>query len=348
MHVALDTHPLYTGRGGVARYVTGLQAGLASACPEVQVAPVAWPVASEGVGSLHRAVNTVYRELLWPRRQGRAQLRASGAELWHSTALPLWPEKRLPHVVTLHDLAPLRHPERYRRWARLRATARLRMAAQARHLICVSQFSADEAMALLGLPANRLTVVPNGVSTLPDGGHPPPGLPAEFFLFVGSLEPGKNLALLAEVWATARSEGRPLPPLWVVGERWTGVAAETAQPEWHYTGHLDDATLAALYRRARALVFPSRYEGFGLPVAEAMAAGCPVVAAPVASLPEVGGDAVLWTPLEAVAWRAALTRLVKDADLVTDLGRAGQARASRFSWQTCARETCAVWRQVLG
>lgn len=346
MHVALDTHPLYTGRGGVARYVRGLGEGLRQACPDLRVTEVVWPVDNTAFRQPARALRTAWRELVWARTSGPRRLAQSGAQLLHATALPLWTPRDLPQVVTLHDLALLRHPERYRAWQRRRARARLAMAAAADRLVCVSRFTADEARVLLDVPASRLVVVPNGVTPLP-AGVPVPGLPDEFFLFVGSLEPGKNLALLAEVWQSARESGHPLPPLVIVGERWSGVARETAADGWIYLGAVPDAALATLYGRARALLFPSRYEGFGLPVVEALAAGCPVVAAPVASLPEVGGEAVHWTPLESPAWRARIEALGRDPAPAADRNAAGRAHAARFTWARCARETVAVWREVV-
>lgn len=347
MKVAIDMHPLHTTRAGVARYLRGLLGGLRAACPEVEIATVAWPYDNFEYRQPLRAWRTFYREEIWARGEGPRALERSGADLWFSPALPLFGGKGKPHVATVHDLAPLRHPERYRMWQRLRARRRLLMAAAAERIVCVSRFTADEAMRLLGVEARRIDVVPNGVTPLLEGVLPN-GLPSDFFLFVGSLEPGKNVRLLKSVWQSARERGQPLADLFLVGERWPGVEREGATPQgWHFLGAVDDGALGALYRHARALVFPSLYEGFGLPVVEAMSCGCPVVCAPVASLPEVGGDAVCWAEHGTETWLEALQRLERNPSLRDELVRKGEAQAARFSWERSARETAAVWESVL-
>ncbi|MBL9216101.1 MAG: glycosyltransferase family 4 protein [Opitutaceae bacterium] len=197
-------------------------------------------------------------------------------------------------------------------------------------------------MALLGLPAAKLEVV-HLAATLADREEAVLGLPDEFCLFVGSLEPGKNLAFLRTLWLSA---GPALPPLVIVGARWPGVAREGAPPPgWIYLGHRSDAVLRWLYGRATALLFPSLYEGFGLPPLEAMAAGCPVICSPRASLPEVVGDAAPLVELETGPWRAALDAVRRDA---AGWRQRGRERAALFSWERCARETVAVYRTALG
>ena len=154
--------------------------------------------------------------------------------------------------------------------------------------------------------------------------------------------------LLKECYRLAREAGRPLPPLLIVGARWIGVPGEGAPPpDWHYLGRQPDDVLVHLYRRALALAFPSKYEGFGLPLVEAMTLGCPVVCGPVASLPEVGGDAVLLAKLEPRVFGAALERLAMDGELRADLRARGLKRARHFSWRKCARETAAVYHAAL-
>jgi alpha-1,3-rhamnosyl/mannosyltransferase len=202
-------------------------------------------------------------------------------------------------------------------------------------------------MRLLDLPASRLQVVHEGgwmpaANPAADAPAMAP-LPADYFLFVGSLEPGKNLALLREIYLATRST---LPPLVLVGERWKGVAHEGAPPgDWRFFGRVSDLQLAALYRGARALLFPSKYEGFGLPVLEAMTHGCPVLCGPVASLPEIAGDAAAFADLTAESYGAAMRRLMDDhwrAELIA----AGLERSSQFSWEKCAQETLEVYREI--
>ncbi|MCC6414709.1 MAG: glycosyltransferase family 4 protein [Opitutaceae bacterium] len=346
MRVALDTNALYTTRAGVARYVRGMQQGLATLRDaDLHVIPWVWTVENFDYAQPQRLLKTAWREGVWARTTGRVRLRS--VDLLHSTHLPLLARPSVPQVVTLHDLAVLRHPERFRAWQRHSGVRRLRQLAGADRIIAVSQFTADEAIALLGLSARRISVVHHGV-TLAEAEEVPAELPAEFFLFVGSLEPGKNLALLRQVWLAAAAEGKTLPPLLIVGSRWAGVAREGEAPVgWRFLGYQPDEVLLALYRRARALLFPSVYEGFGLPVLEAMAAGCPVICGRVASLPEVGGDAVNYAALNVTGFLAAARHMLSGDALRMGLIAAGRARAALFNWETCARATAAVYRQTL-
>jgi alpha-1,3-rhamnosyl/mannosyltransferase len=162
------------------------------------------------------------------------------------------------------------------------------------------------------------------------------------------LDPGKNLALLSDVYRSAAERKIQLPPLLIVGARWVGVGNEGAPPEdWRYLGHQPDEVLLYLYRRALALVFPSKYEGFGLPVAEAMAAGCPVICSPVSSLPEVGGDAACFTEMRPDAYLKSMHRFCRDSTWRGELVNRGLEQSQKFSWKKCAAATLNVYRDVL-
>lgn len=352
MRVTLDTNALYTTQAGVARYVRGLLQGLAEeAGPALACRTLAWEVANLDFRQPARALRTAYRELVWTWAVARPALRRERPDVFHSTIQPLVvPPRGIPQVGTLHDLAILEHPERFRWWHRRASVSRLRRYRRMDRVVCISRFTADAAIRLLGLAPERLVVVHNGTDMAAAGEQAPDfAVPAEFFLFVGSLEPGKNLALLRETYDLARRSGRELPPLLIVGARWSGVAGEGAPPpNWHYLGRQPDGVLVHLYRRALALAFPSKYEGFGLPVAEAMQLGCPVVCSPVASLPEVAGEAALFVPLSAAGYLDALAMLAGDPALRRELSARGQVQGAKFSWRRCARETIAVYRAACG
>lgn len=353
--VGIDTNGLYTTQAGVARYIRGLLNGLRRvAAPDVELKPIAWEVENFRYRQPGRALKTVYRELIWARVNAPLHLRKQDVELLHSTAGPLISRPRgVREVLTLHDLAVLRHPERFRSWQRASGGRRLRKLRRADQVICISRFTAEEAMALLNLPASTFIVIHNGCDFHPSEPAPPeskPGFtfPNEYFLFVGSLEPGKNLALLKEVYALAENRRQPLPPLLIVGARWEGVGHEGPPPEgWHYLGRQPDEVLVYLYRRATALVFPSKYEGFGLPVVEAMSLGCPVICSPVASLPEVGAGAALFTDMRPEAYFKAMRQVSAEAGLRSELIESGLAQADKFSWNKCAREVLEVYRATL-
>lgn len=354
MRYAIDTNALYTTRAGVARYVRGLLGGLRR-LPETRGAELleyAWPVENFAFRQPARAWRTFYREFVWAGLLARRRLSRTGAKLLHTTATPLFvPPPGVAHVITVHDIGFLRFPERFRGWHRRMAIRGLERTRAADRVICISQHTANELVHLAQFPPDRLRVVHNGCdfhgAELPERPPetPPPG---EFFLFVGSLEPGKNLALLREMYELASRRQVALPGLVIVGARFAGLVGEGAPPaNWQYLGHQPDATLLWLYRRAQALLFPSKYEGFGLPLAEAMNQGCPVICSPISSLPEVTGDAALLPEQSAEAYLSAVQRLLSEPGLRDDLIARGRVQGKRFHWDRCAQETFAVYQEAL-
>lgn len=245
----------------------------------------------------------------------------------------------------LHDAAVFDHPEAYTRtfvaWYRWLFR---RLAAHATRLLTVSDYSRERLALHLGLPAARIGFVPNGADHLDDvvpdadvlqslGLHE-----VRYLLAVASANPTKNLAAL--IAAFARLPADPALRLVIVGGRNERVFTDATladPPGVLRTGPQSDAQLKALYAGATALVFPSLYEGFGLPPLEAMACGCPVAAARAAAIPEVCGDAVLYfDPLSVDAISQALCQMLTDAPLRERLREVGQARAEAFRWQASA------------
>lgn len=215
-------------------------------------------------------------------------------------------------------------------------------AERCRALITLSQFSQRELARELHLPAERLTPIPLGVAPpLPPRRSPEVEALGSFVLFVGTMERRKGIDVLARAMAIAQ---RAAPELVLV------VAGETnlesiagIHVRVHALGYVDDATLAALYRACRLFAFPSRYEGFGLPVLEAMSYGAPVVAADASALPEAGGDAALYVPPEdPQALAEAILRVAGDASYAADLRARGKARAATMTWEGTARATLDV------
>jgi glycosyltransferase involved in cell wall biosynthesis len=317
LNVAFDTTALRLTRAGTARYIRNLR-------DRLDVQPVAF-------GTSGRA-SVLARELWWyPVRLSALQ----NHDVLHCTTYygPLRP--RIPTVVTVHDLAVLRHPEAFPRWTKtyvplvvphvLRAAARI---------IAVSEFTASELEALLDVPRSGIVVVPNAVDeTFTTNG---PAAEGEYVLAVGTLEPRKNLERAIEA---AERVGLPLR---IAGARgWGGVEARRAT----WLGEIDDAELARQYRGAQCLVYPSLYEGFGIPVLEAMACGIPVVASAGGATEEIaGGAAVLVDPLDVDSIAAGIDEAIGRRD---ELRPRGLARAGEFSWDESAARTQAVYRDVL-
>ena len=321
LKVGIDTSPLLQTRAGTARHVDGLLGALRGR-PGLELVGLS----SGGSGRLA----SLRRDTLWyPLRLGRTSARL---DVLHCTTFraPLRP--RAPLVVTVHDLALLRHPDAFPRWHRATGTRALRAGvAVADAVVCVSEFTRDELVELLRLPAERLRIVPNGVDPV----FTPAGERAEgdYVLAVGTLEPRKNLEGAVEA---ARLAGVELRVAGAVG--WGGVAVDG------WVGEPSDGELAMLMRGARCLVYPSLYEGFGLPVLEAMACGTPVVTSRGGATEEVaGGAAVLVDPRDPAAIAAGIEEAVRRRE---ELVAAGRARAAPFTWERSADLVEALWREL--
>lgn len=353
MNVTIDTNSRYTTRAGTTRYLEGLLSGLKQLSDAtLRIEELAWPIDNFAYRQPQRSMKTAYRELIWPWLIARSQLANSRPDIFHSpTGFFVSPPANMPHIVTLHDLAMFRHPERFRKWQRFSGPFRLRKLRHANHIIAISQFTADEAIKLLGISAHMISIIHHGCDFSPDSPEQLPrgfATPSWFFLFVGSLEPGKNLRLLRECYMMAEKEGCNLPPLVVVGARWQGVEFEGHWPKsWIQAGRINDAELVYLYRRATALLFPSKYEGFGFPPLEAMTLGCPVVCSTSASLPEVVGSAALFSELTPPAFLHAMKCLLESATRRIELIDAGRERSAQFSWKKCAQETFSIYKTII-
>jgi glycosyltransferase involved in cell wall biosynthesis len=244
---------------------------------------------------------------------------------------------RSPLVVTVHDLAVLRHPEAFNRWTRTYSPLLVpRVLAAARRVIAVSEFTRRELIELLRVPADKIHVVPNAVGAeFTREGDAEAG---EYVLAVGTLEPRKNLERLVEA---VRKTGRELR---VVGARgWGGVDVGGSGVRW--LGEVDDTELARLYRGATCVAYPSLYEGFGIPVLEAMACGTPVVTTRGTAMEEVAdGAAVLVDAQSPEDIAAGIERAASERD---ELVARGVERARAFRWDAVADATVRVYEEAM-
>lgn len=284
------------------------------------------------------------RMVMHARRERRFLKLAQGFDCYHEAGFfPFRVPQGTATAFTIHDMSIQRHPEHHPRERVLYMNHYLpRRAGWAQRYLAVSAFSRDEAVSCLGLDPALVTVT----HLAPEPGFAPRtdpslrkrldalGLPERYFLFVGSGDPRKN----AQRIPGALKRAGLAEPLVTVG--WSGWDQD-GPGNVLALGYLPDQALPDVYSGALALVYPSSYEGFGLPVAEAMACGCPVITARKASLPEVGGDAVLYVddPADEARLAALLTRVAGEPELRKDLSARGLRQAARFSWAETARLT---------
>lgn len=286
-------------------------------------------------------------------------------DLMHATDHLIPNLGRVPVVATLMDAIPLAHPEWVSwRFKALKNALWRRTAHWAAHVITISEHSRQEIETHFAVPAEKISVVPLGVDErwfAPLAAEEMArtlrrhALPEKFFLFVGTLQPRKNIGRVIQAHRSLPPGIANEIPLVIVGRPgWqcedivAALAAGSYGPSIIWLKYLPDEALLAVVKAALALVFPSLCEGFGLPVLEAFAAGTPVITSNTTSLPEVAGDAALLVdPLDTEAIAAAMLRLAGDPGLADALRERGTARARAHSWDRTAAQTLAVYRRVL-
>ena len=272
--------------------------------------------------------------------------------------LPLWSPRRA--VVTIHDLGYLHYPEAHPRARRLELRLSTRWSAwRATHVLAVSEATRRDIVAHYGVPESKISVVYHGVSERfkPVTGAEDLrtvarryGISSPYLLYVGTIQPRKNLVRLLEAWAACIGRVPPATTLVIAGKRgWLTTEIERRAHQLdiaervRFTGYVADQDLPALLSGALAYLLPSLYEGFGLPVLEAQACGAPVLTSTVSSLPEVAGEAAVFVdPLDVRSISDGIARLVEDADLRERLRTAGLRRVAGWTWTRAARETLAL------
>jgi glycosyltransferase involved in cell wall biosynthesis len=370
--IYLDVSAAVHRRAGLGQYAESLTRALIAGQPdryslfynqERGIEPLA--------GLEHLSARTValgykpWRMLVWLGQLGQVGLDRllPGAELFHATEHLLLPLRSIPTVLTVHDLI-FRHLPAYHkplnRWY-LNLTVPL-YCRRATHIITISECSRRDLVTACDLPLDKITVIYEAAA--PRFRVQPPeavaavrahyGLPTHYLIFVGTIEPRKNLTRLLAAFESLRAEGLT-EALVIVGRRgwlnddfFAALERSPVRDAVILPGYASDEDVPAIYAGAQALVFPSLYEGFGLPVLEAMACGTPVAASSASSIPEVGGDAALYFgPTNVEEMIEVTCRLLRDTALQEEMRARGLARADRFSWEQAASETRAVYDAVL-
>jgi len=323
----IDVAPLLLDNAGTARYVRGVVGELRSR-PEVELHELTW---GRG-GRLTAAV----RDVAW--YPFALPLGARRLDVLHCTTFRAPLRAPLPVVVTVHDLAAVRFPELFTAWTRLYSRTLLKTVLRsATRILAVSEFTKRDVVEVAGVPEERIDVAYNAADAsvfTPDG----PSAPGEYVLAVGTLEPRKNLPRLVEATAALGLELR------IAGAAgWGGVAVEGAHVRW--LGRTNDDELAAQLRGARCLAYPSLWEGFGIPVLEAMLCGTAVVTSADSAMAEVAGDAAeLVDPHDVGSIAAGIERALSRA---AELRAAGLERARRFTWAATADAVVDCYRKAI-
>jgi glycosyltransferase involved in cell wall biosynthesis len=372
IHVALNAHLLTAQAGyrsaGINGYIYNLLWALPDADPSISYTLF---TGSQGQPPIHARLrvrrarwNTQppARRILWEQLIQPAALQQAQPDLAHALAFVSPIFSRVPSVVTVYDLSFVHYP------ALLPAARRLylrlftrRSCRRARRVIAISRSTARDLIETFGISPDKIDVAVPGVGA---GFEPLPapdvaafrvrkGLPERFLLFLGTLEPRKNLPVLLRAYARLPAADRIHLILaggkgWMFDEIFRAVETHGLADRVHFPGYVPAEELPLWYNAAEALVYPSVFEGFGLPVVEALACGTPVLVSDVSSLPEAAGDTGYRLPPDDVdAWTAALAHVIRDPAWRAEAGQRGRAHAARFTWANTAALTVASYRRAL-
>lgn len=380
--IALNDRPLRRPKTGVGHYIQELMRWLPVVAPQhaylgfvSQLPGYRQSLRGQEPGpeAAEDGERTPPRRLPWWMRrlaQGtydaafRIATRVRHCDVYHepnNIAIP----SHVPTVTTVHDMSVVRHPEWHPSdrvaWYKRNFDASIR---RTRHCICPSDFTKRELVSLAGVEPESITVIP----LAPRATFRPQsqeavaawrarvGLPNPYFLFVGTFEPRKNIETVLAAYSKLPPAVRHRYPLVLAGPSgWGMTSLDQRASELGIKssvvplGYVSDGELAVAYSAARALVWPSWYEGFGLPPLECMACGTPVITSNVASLPEVVGDAaILVDPADADSLTTAMERIADDTKVAEDLAGRGVARAAQFTWRRCTEAHVGVYEACAG
>lgn len=372
MPIYIDVSSAVYGKAGLGRYSESLARALLRRDPErfalfYNRGQNTWP--PEGLewvpARTLRAGYKPWRMAVWMAHLARVPFdrMLPGAELFHATEHLLLPLRRIPTVLTVHDMIFKLFPEHQKRLNFWYLNAAMPLyCRRASAIITVSEWSKRDIVSHYKVDPARITVIHEAASPeftlapdrLVQDARSHYGLPQRFLIHVGTIEPRKNLTRLIEALARLRAEGLAISLVAVGGKGWLyedffrkldelGMADMV-----HFPGYVPARDLPLLYNAATVAILPSVYEGFGLPLLEAMACGAPVLSSNTSSLTEIGGDAPLYfDPYDLDAMAEAIRTVWSDSALQADMRRRGLRQAARFSWDRAAAETCAVYDSLL-
>jgi glycosyltransferase involved in cell wall biosynthesis len=371
IHVGVNAHLLSLAAtyrsAGINWYIRNLLEHLPEVDPQIHYTVFLGEKDYPGVAGLDLRLSRLPTQrppvrIFWEQVIQPWSVRNARLDLIHEPAFVGPQASTCPFVVTIHDLSFLTYPQNFPvlNRAYLRAFTRLSVR-RARRIIAVSESTKRDLIRYYGVEPAKVDVVHNGVDP---GFHPLPAakvaefrrrrnLPDRFILFVGTLEPRKNVSRLIDAYALLSEPRLPLMLLggkgWFYDEIFARVRMLGLQGEVTFVGYVESDELPSWYNAATLFVYPSLYEGFGLPPLEAMACGTPVVASNTSSLPEVVGQAgLLVDPASSEALAAAMQRVLEQPELQAEMRSAGLAQAQSFSWEKTAASTVGCYQRALG
>jgi glycosyltransferase involved in cell wall biosynthesis len=370
MRIGIDTSALPPNPVGAGNYIIQLVRTLAALESKHQFTIFAQQNRRELIGNLAGKVDWVVVpnmspavRLVWEQARLPALVKRSAVDLLHSlhyTRPAIMPCKS---VVTFHDMTFFLFPELHTRAKRIFFPFAIRQSARhADALVTISDNTRRDAIRILGIPPERIFSTPLGISEdfrpIDDPARLEEGrrlyqLPAEFILYVGLIEPRKNVPLLLRAYARLVKQGDP-PPLVLVGRKgWMYeqvfqlVEQLNLKERVHFEGYIPAENLPIVYNLAQLFVYPSTYEGFGFPPLEAMACGTPVITTAISAMQDnVGAAGLLIPPQDEAALTQAIATLLSDQPLRERLSLAGRQRAAEFTWERTAEQTLKVYEHV--
>ena len=364
MRIGIDTSALFLSRAGTATYIRGLLKGFQTLSKKTEIIQLFYIPRFDRHNRYLRIYDTIKRELIWMQERLPKEAVRKSCEIIHGPAMMSPIRCQLPIVLTIFDLYIVRNKQSFPFWPRTFMNYILpKIINSSSRIIAISQFTKQEILDLFPkIPESKIMVTPLGVdpifnkvlkeATLPVKSKY--GLVKPFIITVSTIEPRKNFENLLRSYALVKNYLEH--DLVVVGSYgWKSTDIMTLihqlklEQRVKYMGYVDKTDLPALYSAADIFVYPSLYEGFGLPPLEAMACGCPIITSNCSSLPEVVGDAaMLINPTDIEQLSQALKKLAGDVSKKELLRVASLKRAQAFSWDKCAQMTIRAYEQAIG
>ncbi len=357
----LDTSILNYNQAGPAVYTKNLYDQIIKLHHPIEVKDISFTPTRSHNKILNRFSNIITYDFIWPLNSLPSLINELKPDLIHFP-VPISPViSNLPTIITIHDTRIITHPFQFPLWHRTKAKLLLKRSVENAHrIITISKNSKLDIIKKFNIPSEKISVIYNGVSDLfkpvdnaKDNIKQKYKL-NDYILSVGTIEPRKNIVNIFKSVNNLKKKGFPTKLVhigkkgWHYGKTIKFIRDNNLTEDIIVLENVSDQDLVKFYNSARLLVYPSLYEGFGLPILEAMACGCPVITSMTSSMPEVAGDAALLVdPYSIEDISASIQKILEDDELAYSLRQKSLKRVRMFSWETCAKETLRIYQEVL-